>query len=271
MQHEFEDHLLSAYLDDELSADERALVEQRLAVDPVARELLEDLKRLRGLVATLPAWQGADLQFTAPKEVDRNGDATTMQTARDASLAASDADGPERPGDLGGFDGQVVESSHSIRPVDASQLDARAKLRTNRSMRWTSIVALAAGIATLALGLQYLLQSDKPVSELAQHTSRAPEAERGRLGTTPAPDGKLRDLNRAEESAPSWGDSQLATPDASGFGAAAREPVRGDTDEGSAAKNPSRQVVPNRRGASIPSFATTSSSRPCSCSTAGTR
>ncbi len=63
MSQEFQEHWLSAYLDNELSTDERALVERRLEEDPEARELLEDLKRVRGLVATLPTWQGDGFRF----------------------------------------------------------------------------------------------------------------------------------------------------------------------------------------------------------------
>ncbi len=58
MSQEFQQHWLSAYLDNELSNDERALVERRLQEDAEMRQLLEDLKRVRSLVATLArlAW-----------------------------------------------------------------------------------------------------------------------------------------------------------------------------------------------------------------------
>ena len=51
---EITDELLSAYLDDELSPDERALVESRLAADPQARQLVEELRTLSGEVRELP-------------------------------------------------------------------------------------------------------------------------------------------------------------------------------------------------------------------------
>jgi anti-sigma factor RsiW len=42
--HEFDDELLSAYLDNEVTAAERALVEERLRTDERARQVLDDLR-----------------------------------------------------------------------------------------------------------------------------------------------------------------------------------------------------------------------------------
>ena len=52
--HEPGDELLSAYLDDELSAEESALVERRLAVDADARQIVENLRNLSQSVRDLP-------------------------------------------------------------------------------------------------------------------------------------------------------------------------------------------------------------------------
>jgi anti-sigma factor RsiW len=53
-QHEIDDELLSAYLDDELSTEDRALVEDRLAADPAARQTLEHLRSVSQSVRDLP-------------------------------------------------------------------------------------------------------------------------------------------------------------------------------------------------------------------------
>lgn len=53
-QHELDDELLSAYLDDELSTEERALVETRLATDPAARQTLEQLRSVSQSLRDLP-------------------------------------------------------------------------------------------------------------------------------------------------------------------------------------------------------------------------
>jgi anti-sigma factor RsiW len=54
MTREFPDELLSAHLDGELTDAERAKVERLLAASPPDRQLFEDLKSLRGELASLP-------------------------------------------------------------------------------------------------------------------------------------------------------------------------------------------------------------------------
>jgi len=51
------DELLSAYLDGELTADQQAQVERRLASDPRARQLLDELRALRATLQELPEQQ----------------------------------------------------------------------------------------------------------------------------------------------------------------------------------------------------------------------
>jgi anti-sigma factor RsiW len=60
MTRPFSDELLSAYLDDELSADERAAVEEHLEASPADRELLSELSSLRGELKSLPASAARD-------------------------------------------------------------------------------------------------------------------------------------------------------------------------------------------------------------------
>lgn len=54
MKEPISDDILSAYVDGELSAQERAEVERWLETSPAAREKLEDFRRLSGLFASLP-------------------------------------------------------------------------------------------------------------------------------------------------------------------------------------------------------------------------
>ena len=67
---QFQEEWLSAYLDDELSSDQRRTVEERLTNDPNTQLLLEDLKRIRNLVGQLPGWEGPGLNvaWTTPQE-----------------------------------------------------------------------------------------------------------------------------------------------------------------------------------------------------------
>jgi len=71
---EFQEEWLSAYLDDELTNEQRQVVEQRLAIDPAAHATLEDLQRVRAMVAKLPSWSGPDLKFAIPAELPGNFD-----------------------------------------------------------------------------------------------------------------------------------------------------------------------------------------------------
>lgn len=60
---QFDDELLSAYLDDELAPDERAQVEARLGTDPAARRMLDQLRAVSQAVRSLPQESvGADLR-----------------------------------------------------------------------------------------------------------------------------------------------------------------------------------------------------------------
>ncbi len=58
---EYQEEWLSAYLDDELTEEQRQIVASRLASDPGALATLEDLKRVRKLVSELSPWSGQDL------------------------------------------------------------------------------------------------------------------------------------------------------------------------------------------------------------------
>jgi hypothetical protein len=61
-QFELDDELLSAYIDGELTADERAAVEARLATDPAAQQLLHELRSVAQDVQSLPTERvGRDL------------------------------------------------------------------------------------------------------------------------------------------------------------------------------------------------------------------
>jgi len=69
---QFDDELLSAYLDDELSAEERAHVEERLSADPAARQLLEELRSVSQAMRGLPhAKLGRDLRDSVLRRAER--------------------------------------------------------------------------------------------------------------------------------------------------------------------------------------------------------
>ncbi len=57
MNDDFQDELISAYLDDELSAEDRSRVQQRLADDDEARRIVDELRTLRDDIRSLPRHQ----------------------------------------------------------------------------------------------------------------------------------------------------------------------------------------------------------------------
>lgn len=68
---DFDDELLSAYVDGELTATERALVEERLRSDPAAAALVEELRSLSSAIKALPQQTlGRDLRAGVLAELD---------------------------------------------------------------------------------------------------------------------------------------------------------------------------------------------------------
>jgi len=70
--HDFDDELLSAYVDDELTVDERALVEERLRSDPHAAQFVQELRSLSKAIKSLPRETlGRDLRAEVRAEAER--------------------------------------------------------------------------------------------------------------------------------------------------------------------------------------------------------
>jgi anti-sigma factor RsiW len=87
---EFDDELLSAYLDDELAPHQRAVVEGHLASDPAARQLLDELRHVSQAVRGLPQQKlRQDLRETILQKL---GDA-----ARPAAPVNRDENAPALP------------------------------------------------------------------------------------------------------------------------------------------------------------------------------
>ena len=79
----FDDEVLSAYLDGEATEAERALVEERLAADPAARQLLDELRSAADAVRNLPL-PALDEQFQRDVLAAIDADRPTAGAARDA-------------------------------------------------------------------------------------------------------------------------------------------------------------------------------------------
>jgi hypothetical protein len=77
----FDDELLSAYVDGELTAEERALVEARLESDPAARELVAELRGLSSTLRSLPRERSDE--DIRPLVMSQIGDSKTSLPSRE--------------------------------------------------------------------------------------------------------------------------------------------------------------------------------------------
>jgi hypothetical protein len=111
---EYTDEWLSAYLDDELSAEQRTIVEQRLVADTEAAELLKDLERVRGLVGSLPVWMGNNLPLALPSGLPADSsaaEASEMASGSDELPATPQAEEPRIEGD---YHNELQPAVHSM-------------------------------------------------------------------------------------------------------------------------------------------------------------
>ncbi len=98
--HEFDDELLSAYLDNEVTAAERALVEERLRTDERARQLLDDLRAASQAVKSLPRPRlGRDLAAAVFKDIEQHS--PTLDRARVLAMPVRDDDATKSGGSSG--------------------------------------------------------------------------------------------------------------------------------------------------------------------------
>ena len=115
MNRDWDDELLSAYVDGELSAEEKAEVEQHLAADPAARRLVEQLRAVSASVRALP-----------PRQLGEDLSAAVLRLAERRMLT----DVP--PQDL-------------IRPVQPSWRETLGRrFLTTRALLWTGAIVAAA-------------------------------------------------------------------------------------------------------------------------------
>jgi hypothetical protein len=128
-RHEPNDELLSAYLDDELSPEERAAVKARLADDAAGREMLHQLRAVSQAVQSLPQEiVGHDLGGAVLRRVTQSG----PPIARLASTA-TEADGS--------LTGRSAEFDDSFPKLTIG--------RSRRSWFWASL-AIAAALLVMA-------------------------------------------------------------------------------------------------------------------------
>ena len=194
---DFDDELLSAYVDGELTAAERALVEERLRSDPTAAALVDELRSLSSAIKSLPRETlGRDLRAGVLAEVEQ-------------ARADLDSHGP------------AAQSHSSTLPL--TPVDRWAGIR--RGLVWSAL-AIAATVLIAVFQPAELAQKDR---DLARAEKRAaakmqPEAEVETL------ERRLRGLDSAKEE--SSVDKFAEAKDAAG-GEALPPGLRGSMNSGS--------------------------------------
>lgn len=148
--HELDDELLSAYIDGELSADQRTAVEARLVTDPAARQLLHELRSVSQSVQALPT-----------ESLGRDLSEEILRSARAALPASGKATHAE-----------TVHASDSARLIDTMP---KIKIfNSKRSWIWASM-ALAAGL--LIMFIQAGNDAAKKMPDVAAHDRKADQAQ----------------------------------------------------------------------------------------------
>ncbi|GIW97557.1 MAG: hypothetical protein KatS3mg111_0890 [Pirellulaceae bacterium] len=125
---------LSAYVDNELTAEQRQQVEQWLATDPKAQATVAELQRARKLVAQLPPWPSDTKPIVWPSSV------------RDDSLDAAESSADDHA------TGPTAPSPTSWRTPGPSSMPTAALLKARRQKRLWAFLAVAAAVL-LAVGI----------------------------------------------------------------------------------------------------------------------
>lgn len=200
MSHNFNDELISAYLDGELTADEQALVEQKLSESPEHQQMLGELSALRDSFQSLPSFSlGEKFGGRVLRAAERSMLADRPENMESRSEPARD--------------GQAATPAHTA--IDHATGDRRG---------WQLALGSIAAIAALLL-LTLFLADIKNEPELSPTPAVSDNSARGRRAETGTQEGftergsdqldsakSLTDDRNAEESAQisNFGNSTVA-------------------------------------------------------------
>lgn len=159
----YQEAWLSAYLDDELTAEQREAVEQRLAADPSVRQTLADLERVRGLVQQLPAWMAGPIE---------------VQFAAESFALAVEEPEAEKRAEATFLEVEPLErSAHPPSDVLKEELSGESSSRRARrvgGLWWGKPLAAAASLL-VAVGIVYSLWQAPSTTEMAGSPQRTDE------------------------------------------------------------------------------------------------
>jgi hypothetical protein len=164
-----EEELLSAYLDGELSADERSRVEHLLASSSESRQLLEELRSIRASLQRMPR---ARLSHDFAEQVLRQAEKEFL------TATAGPEEGQAEPG---GTQRATVPASEPA--VRAERLSGVSWQRFRRPVIWASL-ALAAGLLIMFLDRQ---RGPGGRRQVAMAPAEVQQRDWGEIGARPEP------------------------------------------------------------------------------------
>jgi hypothetical protein len=169
---EFHDELLSAYLDGELSPAERARVEERLAVDPVARQMLDELRSLSQAMQGLPRQRvGENLSEAILARAEQSMRSDSAAAAVGLAPIAAASKGDER-----------AVAAPIPRSRSADSMPRFSIGRTRRGWVWAG---LAVAAALLIMFVNRETERGKALPQVANRERLVRESDRGGRAAAP--------------------------------------------------------------------------------------
>ena len=191
-----DDELISAYLDDELSTDERRRAEALLVDRADLRRLFDDLRSMREVLKTLPAHR-LEPDF---------GSGVLRRAERELLAGRTDVPSEPRPAPSANFETANFETANRTEPASIATVRASqpaATFRHRRPIFW-SIVAMAAAVALMFLEQRRVTDEDelarveRPDAGTKQEAPRRPPAPADR---PPSPSDELDKSATADRAA----------------------------------------------------------------------
>lgn len=169
MKRPFDEELISAYLDGELTADEQARVEEALASDAALRHLHDDLRALRNGLQSLPQ-QKLDSGFV--ERVLRAAQAAKQAPAGSHHAAAARGELPSSANGSGPPPHLSASPSANTSAPEVSRAQ-REPMGQREPMAWRALVI---SVAALAAALLLVLALPEPFARVAQVPLEGPPA-----------------------------------------------------------------------------------------------
>ncbi len=168
MNHESQNELLSAYLDGELTADQRAQVEHLLATKPAARKLLEELRTLSATLKSLPRQKvGEDLSDVVLRSAELR-----MRT----EPADGEKTGTEASAETKHEEKQKIGTGASIEPVPVYSTILR-RLKNPRMWVWEIVIVAVAVMLLVYYPSQNANRNVAPSGSAERNIAMANKAE----------------------------------------------------------------------------------------------